>query len=136
MPAEPQHDNRQFGRLRTEFFQQLHASFRAAVLEADRDPVAGKRVTQFLGPGGPVLANPLHRLEAASTPAAPLNQEPGDRLVELFVRALYGARDPMVELAPRDRVEDRPCGVPLAPANSRYLRHRPIDFADPRQYLD
>ena len=83
-----------------------------------------------------MLADHLHWFEATSVPAAPLAQEPSDRLVELLVRALYRARYPMVDLAHRDGVEYRSRGVPLTPANRRHPRHRPIDDADPRQQLD
>ena len=56
--------------------------------------------------------------------------------MEVLIRALHRARDPVVDFAHRDGVEDRPCGVPLAPANRRHPGYRPIDATDPSQHLD
>jgi hypothetical protein len=82
------------------------------------------------------LADHLHRLEAAAALAAPLPQELGNRAVELLVRGLHRARQPVVDRAYGDRVEDGPYRLPVTPADRGHPKCRRVDAADRGQHLD
>jgi hypothetical protein len=103
--------------VQAEFSQHLPGVLGGGVIKADRDPVAGEEVTQFLRPRGPPLADHLHRLEAAAALAAPLHQELGDRAVEFLSRCLHRTRHPVVDRAQGYRVEDGPHRLPVTPAH-------------------